>query len=72
MSGARTGAQLRSQENWVHVAVAAEAYVRATHAVVAGGQRIIVKSGPLFYQDLRELHIPFLPSGRENLTRKTS
>jgi hypothetical protein len=43
----------------VHVAVAAEAQVRATHTATAGGQRIIVKSGPLFYQDLRTLYIPF-------------
>jgi hypothetical protein len=54
------------------VAVAAEAYLRATHAVVAGGQRIIVKSGPFFYQDLRESHIPFLSFRGEKLTRKTS
>ena len=63
LSGARTGAQLRNQGNWVHVAVAAEAHVRATHAAAAGGQRIIVKSGPFFYQDLRKLYIPLLHSG---------
>ena len=55
LSGARTGEKLRGQENWVHVAVAAEAHVRATHAVAAGGERIIVRSGPFYYQDLRKL-----------------
>jgi hypothetical protein len=43
----------------VHVAVAAEAHVRATHTAITGGQRIIVKSGPLFYQDLRTLYTRF-------------
>lgn len=65
LSGARTGAQIRSQGDWVHVAVAAEAHVRATHTIAAYGQRIIVKSGPLFYQDLREWYIPFLYFVRE-------
>jgi hypothetical protein len=61
LSGARNAsAQLRGQGNWVHVTVAAEAHVRATHAVAAGGNRIIVRSGPFFYQDLRKFHIPFL------------
>ena len=59
LTGART-AQLQGQGNWVHVAVASEAHVRATHAVAAGGHRIIVRSGPFFYQDLRKFHIPFL------------
>jgi nucleoside-diphosphate-sugar epimerase len=67
LSGARTSAQLRGQGNWVHVAVAAEAHVRATSAVAASGQRIIVKSGPFFYQDLldlaAELGIPNVPQG---------
>ena len=63
LSGARTGAQLRGQGNWVHVTVAAEAHVRATHAAAAGGQRIIIKSGSFFYQDLRELYILFPSSG---------
>ena len=45
-----------------HVAVAAEAHVRATHAAAAGGQRIVLRSGPFFYQDIRESHNPpFLP-----------
>jgi hypothetical protein len=48
------------QGNWVHVAVAAEAHVRATRAVAAGGHRIIVRSGPFFYQDIRKFHILFL------------
>jgi hypothetical protein len=50
LSGARTSAsaQLRGQGNWVHVAVAVEAHVHVTHAVAAGGHRIIVKSGPIF------------------------
>jgi hypothetical protein len=43
----------------VHVAVAAEAHVRATHTTAACGQRITVKSGHLFYQDLRKSYIPF-------------
>jgi len=62
LSGARTGEQLRGQGNWVHVAVAAEGHVRATHAAAAGGHRIIVISGPFFYQDLRKFQfpIPFL------------
>lgn len=61
LSGARTSsAQLRGQGNWVHVAVAAEAHVRATHAAAAGGNRIIVRSGPFFYQDIRKFHIPFV------------
>ncbi len=51
--------------NWVHVAVAAEAHVRATFTAAAGGQRIIVRSGPFFYQDLRKLHIHFVPSTSE-------
>ena len=59
-----TGEQLQSETNWVHVAVAAEAHVRATHATAAGGQRIILRSGPFFYQDIRESHNPpFLPFG---------
>jgi nucleoside-diphosphate-sugar epimerase len=60
LTGARTTAQLQGQGNWVHVAVASEAHVRATHAVAAGGHRIIVRSGPFFYQDLRKFHIPFM------------
>ena len=55
LSGARTGAQLRGQGSWVHVAVAAEAHVRGTHAVAAGGERIIVRSGSFFFQDFRKL-----------------
>ena len=39
----------------MHVAVAAEAHVRATHAVAAGGERIIVRSGSFFFQDFRKL-----------------
>ena len=63
----RSGAQ--SQGNWVHVAVAAEAHVRATHAAGVGGQRITAKSGPFFYQDLRKSYITFLfHTGK--LTRK--
>ena len=45
LSGARTGTQLQSQGNWVHVAVVAEVHVRVTHAVAAGGQCITIKSG---------------------------
>jgi hypothetical protein len=56
LSGARKGEQLRTHANWVHVAVAAEAHVRATHAAAAGGERIIVRSGPFFYQDFRKSH----------------
>jgi hypothetical protein len=61
LSGARKGEQLRNQGNWVHVAVAAEAHVRATSAAAAGGERIIVRSGSFFYQDLRELNFSFRP-----------
>ena len=59
LSGARTGEQLRGQGTWVHVAVVAEAHVRATHAASAGGERIIVSSGIFYYQELRKLFIPF-------------
>jgi hypothetical protein len=40
--GARTSAsaQLRGQGNWVHVAIAAEAHVRATHAVAASSNQV--------------------------------
>ncbi|KAF8493052.1 D-lactaldehyde dehydrogenase [Russula emetica] len=74
LSGARTSTsvQLRGQGNWVHIAVAAEAHVRATHAVAAGGQRIIVKSGTFFYQDLldaaAELGISNVPRGEPGST----
>ena len=44
----------------MHVAVASEAHVRATHTAAAGGQRIIVKSGPFFYQDLRKSYLSFI------------
>ena len=54
LTGARTGEQLRGQGNWVHVGVAAEAHVRATHASAAGGERILVNSGYFFYQDFRK------------------
>ena len=47
--------------NWVHVAVAAEAHVRATRGAAAVGERIIVRSGSFFYQDLRELNFSFRP-----------
>jgi hypothetical protein len=43
------------------VAVVAEAHVRATHTAAAGGQRIILNSGPFFYQDFRKSHDPLLP-----------
>ena len=54
LTGARTGKQLLEQGNWVHVSVAAEAHVLATHAPAAGGERIIVRSGYYFYQDFRK------------------
>ena len=60
LTGARTAEQIRGQGTWVHVAVAAEAHVRATNAAGAGGQRIIVSSDNFFYQDLRKLFIPLL------------
>jgi len=70
----RSGAQ--SQGNWVHVAVAAEAHVRATHAAGVGGQRITAKSGPFFYQDLldlaAELGIPNVPRGELGSTKSIS
>ena len=34
--------------------------MRATHAVAAGGHRIIVKSGPFCFQDIRKFRTPFL------------
>jgi nucleoside-diphosphate-sugar epimerase len=58
LMGARTGEQLRGQGDWVHVSVAADAHVRATHAVAAGGERIIIRSGHFFYQDIRESLFP--------------
>jgi len=60
LSGVRTSEQLLDQGNWVHVAVAAEAHVRATHAVAVSGHRIIIRSGAFFYQDFRKFHILFL------------
>ena len=62
LSGVQTriSALLGGQGTWVHVAVAAEAHVRATHAPAAGGHRIIVRSGPFFYQDIRKFYIPFV------------
>jgi len=73
LSGERTGAQLRGQGNWVHVTFAAEAHVRATHAAAAGGERIIVRSGSFFYQDLldaaAELGIPNVPRGEPGSTK---
>jgi nucleoside-diphosphate-sugar epimerase len=67
LTGARTGEQLRGQGNWVHVGIAAEAHVRATHAAAAGGERIIVRSGYFFYQDFldaaAELGIPNVARG---------
>ena len=59
LSGARTGEQLRNQANWVHVAVVAEAHVRATHSAAAGGERIIVRSGIFFYQEICKLYTSF-------------
>ncbi|KAI0272957.1 hypothetical protein BGY98DRAFT_936540 [Russula aff. rugulosa BPL654] len=76
LTGARTGAQLRDQGTWVHVEVAAEAHVRATHAVAAGGHRIIVRSGPFFFQNLldvaAELGIPNVPRGEPGSTEGVS
>ena len=61
LCGARTSsAQLQAQGNWVYVAVVAEAHMRATHAVAAGGHRIIIRSGPFVFQDIRKFHILFL------------
>ncbi|KAI9509132.1 D-lactaldehyde dehydrogenase [Russula earlei] len=65
--GVRTGKQLQTQAHWVHVTVAAEAHVRAAHAVGAGGQRIIVRSASMYYQEIldaaAELGIPNVPRG---------
>ncbi|KAF8468039.1 D-lactaldehyde dehydrogenase [Russula ochroleuca] len=76
LTGARTSAQLQAQGNWVHVSVASVAHVRATHAVGAGGQRIIVQSGPFFFQDLldsaAELGIPNVPRGEPGSTKGIS
>ena len=38
----------------MHVSVAADAHVCATHAAAAGGERIIIRSGYFFYQDIRK------------------
>jgi hypothetical protein len=59
LAGARTGARLRSQGNWVHVAVAAEAHVRATSVAAAGGERFLFASGVFIWQDLCEFYISF-------------
>ena len=40
------------------VSVAADAHVRATHAAAAGGERIIIRSGYFFYQDIRKSLFP--------------
>ncbi|KAI0245434.1 hypothetical protein BJV78DRAFT_1263392 [Lactifluus subvellereus] len=73
LSGARTGGQLQNQSNWVHVAVVAEAHVRATHAAPAGGERIIVISGLFFYQDIldaaADLGIQNAPRGEPGSTK---
>ena len=71
LSGARTAEQIRGQGTWVHVAVAAESHVRATHAANAGGERIIVSAGNFFYQDLRKLHIPVPAFHSKELTDTT-
>ncbi|KAH9973392.1 D-lactaldehyde dehydrogenase [Russula compacta] len=72
LTGART-AQLQGQGNWVHVALVAEAHVRATHAAAAGGERIIVRSGHFYYQDFldaaTELGIPKVPRGEPGSTK---
>ena len=63
LSGTRTGEQLKEQSNWVHVSVVAQAHVRATHAEAAGGERIIIKSGPFYFQELRKpVLFLFLPA----------
>ncbi|KAH9057429.1 D-lactaldehyde dehydrogenase [Lactarius vividus] len=80
LTGARTGAQLRGQGNWVHVSVVADAHVRATHTAAAGGERIIVRSGYFFHQDIldaaAELGIPNVPRGEPystgNIPRATN
>ncbi|KAH8995079.1 hypothetical protein EDB86DRAFT_1209824 [Lactarius hatsudake] len=80
LTGARTGAQLRGQGNWVHVSVAADAHLRATQAAAAGGERIIVRSGYFFYQDIldaaAELGVPNIPRGEPystgNIPRTTN
>ena len=76
LSGVRTSvsAQRLGQGNWVHIAVAAEAHVRATRAAAAGGHRIIVRSGPFFYQDIRKFHIPSCLAYDDptDIARKTS
>jgi hypothetical protein len=45
------------------VSVVAQAHVRATHAEAAGGERIIVRSGSFYYQELRK----FDPFFKKNL-----
>jgi len=73
LTGAPTGPPLASQSVWVHVAVAAEAHVRATHTAAAGGQRIVINSASFAYQDLLnaavELGIPNVPRGEPSLTK---
>ncbi|KAH9991105.1 hypothetical protein BJV77DRAFT_962959 [Russula vinacea] len=85
LTGARGDTQLPGQGNWVHVAVASEAHVRATHAAAAGGQRIIVKSGPFFFKISKlthmstkqvdaaaELGVPNVPRGEPGSTKGVS
>jgi hypothetical protein len=53
--------------------VVAQAHVRATHAEAAGGERIIVRSGPFYFQELRKLIAFFLCYTRESdVSRKPS
>jgi len=73
LTGALTGERLKDQSNWVHVSVAAQAHVRATHAEAAGGERIIVRSGPFYFQEFldvaAELGIPNVPRGDPGSTK---
>jgi len=73
LTGAMTSEKLQSQSVWVHVAVTAEAHVRATHTAAAGGQRIILNSSAFYYQDLlnvaAELGIPNVPRGEPSSTK---
>ncbi|KAI9458397.1 D-lactaldehyde dehydrogenase [Lactarius psammicola] len=70
LTGVRTGAQLRGQGNWVHVSAAADAHVRATHAAAAGGQRIIVRSGYFFHQDIQPYSTGDIPKTTNLVTTK--
>ncbi|KAI0289784.1 D-lactaldehyde dehydrogenase [Multifurca ochricompacta] len=50
--GKKSSAELQWWGSWCHVALTAEAHVRATYTGRAGGERIIIRSGHFFFQDI--------------------